>query len=99
MLCDLGFEVLEAGHAGEAMRHLERLDGATLLYTDIRMPGSMCGHQLAHVCAERWPATRIIVCSCCDNSMRTKLPQSAHFISKPCIEMLVRHALKALHLH
>lgn len=99
MLDALGFEVLEACHAAEAMQHLEQADGVALLYTDVHMPGSMCGRQLAHVCAERWPETRIIVCSSCHKSETEKLPEAAHFIPKPCAERLVRTALKALRLH
>ena len=99
MLDALGFDVLEACHAREAMQHLEDRDGVALLYTDIRMPGSMCGRQLAHLCAERWPETRIIVCSSCHRSEAAQLPQTAHFIPKPCAEKLVRSALKALRFH
>lgn len=94
MLDALGFEVSEACHAAEAMRLLEALTGVALLYTDVRMPGIMSGIDLAHVCAERWPDTRIIVCSGCLREEAAKLPHAAHFIPKPCAERQVRTILK-----
>lgn len=99
MLDALGFEVLEAERADEALRHLEAQGGAALLYTDINMPGRMDGCDLARIATERWPETKIIVCSGCDPLETTLLPKCAYFIGKPCAERLVRKALQALHLH
>jgi hypothetical protein len=53
----------------------------------------------AHQVAERWPNTRIIVCSGCLREEAEQLPGCAHFIAKLCAEVLVRKALKALNLH
>lgn len=99
MLDALGFEVLEAEHAVEALGLLEANSGAALLYTDINMPGRMDGCDLAHTTIERWPETKIIVCSGCDPLEATLLPDCAYFINKPCAERVVRKALQALHLH
>ena len=99
MLSALGFGVLEAEHAYGALQHLEACGGATLLYTDINMPGVMDGCDLAHTVRARWPETRIIVCSGCDPLEAATLPDSAHFISKPCAERVVRKALQELRLH
>jgi CheY-like chemotaxis protein len=99
MLDALGFEVLEAERADEALRHLEAHGGAALLYTDINMPGRMDGCDLAHATTARWPETRIIVCSGCTHEEAALLPECAYFLNKPCAEKLVRKALKALQLH
>lgn len=99
MLDAFGFEVVEACHAAEAMRLLEILTRVALLYTDVRMPGIMNGLDLAHVCADRWPNTRIIVCSGCLPEEAAQLPDAAHFIPKPCVERQVQTALRALQLH
>jgi two-component system, response regulator PdtaR len=98
MLTALGFEVLEAAHAHEALQHLEANDGVALLYTDVNMPGVMDGCDLAHVVRARWPETRIIVCSGCTPDEAALLPEAARFIAKPCAERVVRRALHALHL-
>ena len=99
MLAALGFEVLEADCAEGALRHLEAIGGAALLYTDVNMPGRIDGCDLAHATTERWPETKIIVCSGCLPAEAALLPERAHFIAKPCAEKLVRQALEALQLH
>ena len=99
MLDALGFEVLEAERADEALRHLEAHSGAALLYTDINMPGTMDGSDLAQATATRWPETKIIVCSGCTRAEAAKLPECVQFINKPCAERLVRKALQVLQLH
>jgi CheY-like chemotaxis protein len=99
MLDALGFEVLEAERAEEALRYLEAHGGAALLYTDINMPGGMDGCDLAHATTARWPETKIIVCSGCTHEEAAKLPECVQFINKPCAERLVRKALKVLQLH
>lgn len=96
MLGDLGFDVREADHAAAALVHFEAVEHVDLLYTDVHMPGAFDGCDLAHRVAERWPQTRIIVCSGCPREEAERLPDSAHFIAKPCVEMLVRRALKIL---
>ena len=99
LLDALGFEVLEAEHAQGALQHLEAHDGAALLYTDVNMPGTMDGCDLAHAVCARWPETRIIVCSGCAREEAALLPETAYFIAKPCAERLVRRALQLLRLH
>ncbi|WP_286159033.1 response regulator [Methylobacterium sp. Leaf456] len=99
MLEELGFDVIETCDAAEALTKLESVEGISLLYTDIRMPGLIDGCDLAKACAERWPDSRIIVCSGCHPCERARLPSSAHFIAKPCAEKQVRTVLRALRLH
>ena len=99
MLSALGFEVLEAERADDALRILEANGDVALLYTDINMPGRMDGCNLAHAVVTRWPETKIIVCSGCLREEAERLPSCALFIGKPCAERLVRKALKALQLH
>ena len=61
---EAGFEVMEAGHAEEALGHLDR-DPAIihLLFTDIHMPGQMNGHALAFYVARVWPHIALLVTS------------------------------------
>jgi CheY-like chemotaxis protein len=56
MFSDAGYRVLEAGNADEALRVLESNADVRLLFTDVSMPGSMSGADLAHQVAERWSA-------------------------------------------
>ena len=62
LLTDDGFEVLEAGHAEEALRilchHAERVQ---VLFTDVNMPGPMNGLELARRARQRWPWLRVMI--------------------------------------
>ena len=58
MFLDAGYRVLEAGNADEALRFFETNADIRLLFTDVSMPGSMSGSDLAHQVAERWPERR-----------------------------------------
>ena len=58
MFLDAGYRVLEAGDADEALRLFETNADIRLLFTDVSMPGSMSGSDLAHQVAERWPERR-----------------------------------------
>ena len=63
MFLDAGYRVLEAGDADEALLIFESNADIRLLFTDVSMPGSMSGSDLARQVAERWPGIGIIVTS------------------------------------
>lgn len=81
MFVDAGYRVLEAGDADEALRFFETNADIRLLFTDVSMPGSMSGSDLAHRVAERWPEVGIIVTS--GRPRPHKLPLSMLFHDKP----------------
>lgn len=62
-LRDAGFDVVEAGNADEAMAVFEAGTEIDLLFSDVRMPGSMDGGVLAERVKGRWPATHIVLTS------------------------------------
>ena len=62
-LARLGLLVLVASDADEAIVLLDAHPEIDVLFTDIRMPGSMDGVRLAHHVRNRWPPVRIIVAS------------------------------------
>ena len=81
MFLDAGYRVLEAGDADEALLIFETNADIRLLFTDVSMPGSMSGSDLAHQVAERWPEVGIIVTS--GRPRPHKLPLSMLFHDKP----------------
>ena len=81
MFVDAGYRVLEAGDAAEALRFFETNADIRLLFTDVSMPGSMSGSDLAHRVAERWPSVGIIMAS--GRPRPQKLPLSMLFHDKP----------------
>ncbi len=81
MFLDAGYRVLEAGNADEAMRFFETNADIRLLFTDVSMPGSMSGSDLARQVAERWPEVGIIITS--GRPRPHELPLSVLFHDKP----------------
>ena len=81
MFSDAGYRVLEAGSADEALQLLESTADVGLLFTDVSMPGSMSGSDLARHVAERWPSVGIILAS--GRPRPHKLPLSMLFHDKP----------------
>lgn len=63
MLSDAGFEVFEAADADEALRVLETTDGIRAVFTDVEMPGSIDGFELAEHIEAVWPEIRVLVTS------------------------------------
>ncbi|MFN3911952.1 PAS domain-containing protein [Hyphomonas sp.] len=59
----LGMTVSEAGNSIEALAKLEADQQIDLLFTDIVLPGSMNGADLAAVAKSRWPRLRILFTS------------------------------------
>ena len=61
-LVDLGYRVLQAANADEALTVLTsaRID---LMLTDIVMPGTMDGFALANLVQQRWPGIHIVLTS------------------------------------
>jgi CheY-like chemotaxis protein len=62
-LRDLGYRVLEAGHAAEALAFMAETTDVEILFTDLVMPGGMSGFDLARQVRERYPHVRIILTS------------------------------------
>jgi CheY-like chemotaxis protein len=62
-LRDAGFDVLEASTADEAMAHFEAGQAIDLLFSDVRMPGSMDGGELARKIKGKWPGTHVVLTS------------------------------------
>ncbi len=81
MFLDAGYRVLEAGSADEALQFLELNEDVRLLFTDVSMPGSMNGSDLAHQVAARWPRIGIIVTS--GRPRPEPLPLGTRFHAKP----------------
>ena len=92
ILEDAGFDVLEAADADEALRILQAHDDVLLLFSDVDMPGSMDGLDLARVVHERWPDIRLLPTSGRHELTDAEVPDAGQFISKPWMsEKLISH--------
>jgi two-component system, response regulator PdtaR len=81
MFSHAGYRVLEAESADEALRFFETNTDIRVLFTDVSMPGSMSGSDLAHHVAEQWPGVGIIITS--GRPRPEPLPLGTKFHEKP----------------
>jgi two-component system, response regulator PdtaR len=81
MFMDAGYSVLEAGNVDEALQYFETDADIGLLFTDVSMPGSMSGADLARHIAARWPGMGIILAS--GRPRPDRLPPRMRFHGKP----------------
>lgn len=82
-LQNLGFTVLEAGNATEAVAMLASNEDIQMMFTDVDMPGAMDGLMLAALVRDRWPPVKIIVTSGHRRVALHDLPEGSRFFPKP----------------
>ena len=63
MIESAGFEVIQAANADEAIAILKARPDIHVVFTDIQMPGSMDGLNLARFVRDRWPPIKIVATS------------------------------------
>lgn len=90
---DLGYEFFEASNADEAIVLLEQHPQITIVFTDIRMAGSMNGLQLAAYARGRWPPLKFIIVSGIATAI--EMPEGARFFHKPYNVAAIRDAIRA----
>lgn len=83
MVEDAGYLSVEAVDADEALGILKSRSDIALLFTDIQMPGSMNGLELAHAVHTRWPPIKIILASGQLHLSSTDIPPDSRFFGKP----------------
>jgi DNA-binding NtrC family response regulator len=83
ILEEAGYVVIEAADADEALEILSRLDGVHLLFSDIDMPGSINGLDLAQLVHERWPHIRLLLTSGHHRLDDNHVPADGRFVGKP----------------
>lgn len=85
-LKDLGYDVLEAGNGEEAILVLQQGKGDVhLLFSDIAMPGTLNGYQLAAEVATRHPALPVLLTSANAGGVLAGAERAAEwpFLQKP----------------
>jgi DNA-binding NtrC family response regulator len=96
MIEDAGFEAITASGADEAVRVLESRDDVRAVFTDVHMPGSIDGLQLARVVKERWPAVGLLLTSGKTEIAEADLPSGGRFLGKPYMGSQIKTALREL---
>jgi CheY-like chemotaxis protein len=93
---DAGFDVVEAGSGIEAVSVLEKRSDIRTVFTDVEMPGSINGIQLAHLISTRWPSIGIMATSGKFRLRQDDLPAGARFLHKPYAVANLTDTLKEL---
>jgi two-component system, response regulator PdtaR len=83
LLEENGFSVLEAKDADAALRVLESRPDVKLLFTDVQMPGSLNGMELACEVHARWPHVLLVIKSGRERPARADIPDDGRFVAKP----------------
>jgi CheY-like chemotaxis protein len=92
---DLGFEVIGASSGDEAAGMFQSAAQFDVLFTDIRMPGTIDGWTLAEKAREVSPALPVIYASGFSSEPPRQVPQSI-FLQKPLRTDALRQALITL---
>jgi CheY-like chemotaxis protein len=93
---EAGFDVVEAGTGIEAVSVLEKRSDIRTVFTDVEMPGSINGIQLAHLISTRWPSIGIMATSGKFRLREDDLPAGARFLHKPYAVANLTDTLKEL---
>ena len=98
ILEDAGYEVLEAANADEALAILNEQQDVHVLFSDVDMPGSMDGLDLARLVHKRWPHIHLLLTSGHHPVQSADLPDRGKFVRKPwSSEVLVERIQGFLH--
>lgn len=91
-----GFSTIEASDADEALTIMRNHPDIAVLFTDVQMPGTLDGIDLAHrVHAER-PEVSLLITSGNIRPRCGDLPECGHFLPKPYCERDVVREVNAL---
>jgi CheY-like chemotaxis protein len=83
MISDAGYAVVEAENAEQAITLLQAMPEIQIVFTDIKMPGSMDGLKLARYVKQYWPPIKIIATSGRLAVREGDLPDGGVFLPKP----------------
>ena len=83
LLEEAGFDTLEAGSADEAVVLLEDRQDIKVVFTDINMPGSMDGLELAQAIRRRWPPVELVLTSGYARVRDDDMPERGLVLGKP----------------
>jgi CheY-like chemotaxis protein len=84
ILENAGFTVVDAGHAREALEYLHaKSSDIAIMITDVQMPGSMDGLDLAHHARTHWPWIAVLIVSGHLAPLSGAMPAGSRFLPKP----------------
>jgi two-component system, response regulator PdtaR len=91
-----GYTVIGTGNADQAIKILESRHDIQIVITDISMPGSMDGLDLAAAVSDRWPPIKIIITTGFARPAANKMPPDSIFVPKPYDAKTITAAVERL---
>ena len=85
-ISDAGWQPIEAGNAVEAKAMLKEHPETNVLFTDINLPGTTDGLQLAEFVHREYPNIELVVTSGRLRLTDEELPDAGTFLAKPYLE-------------
>lgn len=82
-LTDAGMTTVEASTADEALKVLSERPEVDIVFTDVHMPGTMDGIELANTVRRNYPEIGVIIASGLARLSSSSLPSNMRFFSKP----------------
>ena len=82
-LQEAGYDTIEAGSADDAITVLESDRSIAVVFTDIKMPGTLDGIGLAKHIRRFWPRTIIVIGSANSRSLMDGMPAGCSLFGKP----------------
>ncbi len=95
-LDEAGFKVFEAVSADEALAVLQARPDVQAVVTDVEMPGSIDGLELARRVQERWPGVGIVVTSGRQRPGPDDLSETVAFLTKPYLPETVINVIRQM---
>ena len=93
---DEGFTVIEAADGTEALDAISANPDVDALFTDVQMPGPLCGLDLAWRAQAIRPRLRVVVTSGTACLSDADLPRHGRFFAKPYELRVITRALRAV---
>ena len=95
----LGYTVLEAANADEALRLLRKRPNITLLFTDVVLPGLTSGRELADAVRRKYPGLPVLYTTGYTRNAivhQGRLDPDVHLLNKPYTQQELAPKLRAL---
>jgi CheY-like chemotaxis protein len=83
ILTEKGYSVIAVANANDAIAMFEHRDDVRMLISDINMPGSINGLNLAATVRERWPHIKIIITTGQARPKIEEVPEGSLYLRKP----------------
>jgi len=93
-LIDLGYPVIEAENGAQAVTMIEQIPDIAIVVSDVIMPGSLSGRQLAEQVLEHHPGMRIVLMSGYADETEEDGANPLPILSKPFVRQDLARALQ-----